>query len=160
MTTDERLLKLENELGRVRRRNRALSAVGAVALLLTGAVALTGATAATDNNDSVLNPVFRTLWTQGFAIGGEKGEGGIVAHAIEGRPQLVLQDREGGWKATLNVRKTTQWLTLYGGLIGPLMVSRVDEHGPAIVMADEESKGTWQVPPPDDPPEGGEAEDE
>ncbi len=160
MTTEERLERLEHELRRVRRRNRRLAAVGAAALLLMGTLVLTGATTPTPDKDRAQNPVFRTLWTRGVAIGDEKPESRIVARVLEGGPQLVLLDRKRGWKATLNVRQSTQWLTLYGGLIGPLMVSRVDKHGPAIVMADEESNGTWQAPPPDDTPEGTEAEDE
>ncbi len=165
MTTDERMRRLENELGRVRRHSRRLVAIGTVVLLLMGAVVWMGVTTATgdddwEDDDSESDVYFRTVKARGIAVVDNKGKSRIVLAAPRGNAQLIMLDEAGTPRATLSVHEDNPALTLSGGKSGPVLVLRVDEHGPAIVMTDEKSNTIWQAPPPDDTPEEAEAGEE
>ena len=158
MTTDERIRKLEHELGRVRQHSRRLVAIGAVVALLMGAVVLMGATAATGDDDWDSDVYFQTVKARGIAVVDGEGKSRIVLAAPGRNPMLTMLDGAGTRKATLELHESNPRLTLSGGPGRPQFVVRVDENGPAIVMTDEKSKTIWYAPPPDDQPEEAEAE--
>ena len=95
MTTEQRLETLERELARVRRHNRRLMAAGAVVLLLTGAVVLTGAATPKNTDYSTSDMKFRSVEVRELVVADEKGTIRAVLAVTNEGAHLGLNDETG-----------------------------------------------------------------
>lgn len=123
MTTGERLEKLEQELARVKRRNRLLLAVGAVAV---GVCVL--------------------AWSISGTASKAQAQGAARARKVIRANEFVLEDDKGKTRAMLSVNENGPVLGMFDekGKIRAALV--VKENEPMMKMVDPNGKVTWTAP--------------
>jgi len=166
MTTEERLAKVEGEVGRVKRRTRWLLVALGLAL---GAMALVWALATSVPKAEAQGAVGeRTVRANEFILEDERGRvRGVLAVDKDGpwltlrdaagqdrarlgvmadEPGLVLADENGKFCALLRVSKDGPALGLADENGNPRVVLRVSKDGPVLDLADKKGKVIWSAP--------------
>lgn len=174
-TVEERLAKLE-------RQNRRLKIVGAVALVLMGAMVLEWAAMPTVTDYSTSDFKFKTVTAQEVIVVDAKGkpQAGLTVEKDgatlmlldeKGTPRatlgvdragatLVLLDEKGMHRAVLDVDRDGPRLGLFDAKGTPRAGLDVLKDKPGLVLVDEKGETIWHAPPPDDAPDEAEADGE
>ena len=165
MTTEERLAKVERELGRVKWRSRWLLAALGLGL---GTLALVWASAANVPKAEAQGAAGeRTVRANMFIVEDENGKTRATLGAVKAGPVLILSDENGRPRAMLSVDKAESRLTLSDengelratlSVGGPMIVRAYDENGEPygalsavkagarLNLADENGKRIWSAP--------------
>ena len=159
MTTEERLAKVERELGRARRRSRWLLAALALGL---GVLALVWASAASAPKAEAQGAAGgNEIRANRFVVVDENGEERATLGMVGDGPLLRLLDEKGMARAILSESKEMEPIVL-GGVVrlraggttlslhddtgrGRLLL-KVYKDGPRMSLSDEQGKTIWSAP--------------